>query len=101
MLLDTFEKLELSKEESSPPSHSATLFTAGLLIFILVASTTAAGFLFYRHRQNTDPQNYKKNSQKKRNCQNANEEFSEIRYLTNDDEHLDFTLQTPDQEPDG
>lgn len=51
--------------------------------------------MIYRHRIKTDPTNYKQNSQKKRNCENANEEFSEIRYLTNDDDHIDFTLQTP------
>lgn len=78
--------------------HKTVIFVsivAGLCVTLIVA------MLLVRHcqRKRFDPEFYKRdanrNSGKRRSgSQSAREEFSEIRYLT-EDEHLDFSLAAP------
>lgn len=76
--------------------HKTVIFVsivAGLCVTLIVT------MLLVRHcqRKRFDPEFYKKDGQRnsaRGGSQSAREEFSEIRYLT-EDEHLDFSMATP------
>lgn len=76
-----------------PKSEGNFLITAAILsVCALVTLILFSIFLIRRYREASNPLNYKESgNDKHRSTKNANEEFSEIRYLTSD-ETLDFTL---------
>ncbi|XP_063698157.1 uncharacterized protein LOC134829092 [Culicoides brevitarsis] len=85
------------QEVTFPDSSKDTNFIfstiiTGILIFIALIGI-AAGTFYYR-RQKYDPRNYKQNNGGSGGEMHAGDEFSEVRFLTND-EQLDFALQTP------
>uniref|UniRef100_A0A336LS52 CSON015032 protein n=1 Tax=Culicoides sonorensis TaxID=179676 RepID=A0A336LS52_CULSO len=69
-----------------------TILTSFIVFGVLIG---AAGAVIQYRRRKYDPRNYKQNNGRN-GTQGAGDEFSEIRYLTTD-EQLDFTLQTPIQ----
>jgi len=65
---------------------------------IIAASSTVLVFIaisivYKQYRKSTNPLNYKEKNEN--GTKRADEEFSEIRYLTSDEEALDFTLASP------
>lgn len=75
------------KKNSTSNHLFISIFAA---IGLCLVSGTIIGFMVWK-RYRHDPRNYKSSDK----CQNAKEEFSEIRFLTADEE-LDFTIQRPD-----
>ena len=71
-------------------SHSITLILISLGFVLTI--TVIAFVLIKRYKSSTNPLNYKQN-RRKVNTKNVTEEFSEVRYLT-EDECLDFNLAT-------
>lgn len=65
------------------------------IISILIILSVTVYLILTLYKKSTDPLNYKTNENKKSNCENVNEEFSEVRFLTSD-ELLDFTMVTPE-----
>lgn len=70
-------------------ASTTTIFMAIFLSIGIAAVGSIAGYMLWK-RFRHDPTNYKSSQ----HCKNAKEEFSEIRFLTADEE-LDFTVQTP------
>lgn len=66
------------------------LIIAGVLCACIIASVA-----FWRYRRRGFHYKNSANRGRQQACRGADEEFSEVRYLTAD-EQLDFTLATPD-----
>lgn len=69
-------------------------FPVKVALFSVVTITVISllSIIFIRkYREASNPLNYKETNDKHKSSKNANEEFSEIRYLTSE-ETLDFTL---------
>ncbi|KAL7046410.1 hypothetical protein ACKWTF_002564 [Chironomus riparius] len=66
-------------------------------VIIAVSSTVLGSIAIFigikQYKKSTNPLNYKEKSEN--GTKRADEEFSEIRYLTSDEEALDFTLASP------
>lgn len=93
-LEDAYIELESeSNKHGDSSSMIPWIFVAGILtIFIVLSFIVKVSIAHYK--RSTNPMNYKTRGSKCKSV-NANEEFSEVRYLTSD-EALDFTLLTPD-----
>lgn len=83
--------------------HKTVIFVSiiGCLCMTLIVAMFLVRHIQKRRRSMMDPEFYKKSLKKKQQrqdhssaSQSAREEFSEIRYLTQD-EHLDFSLASP------
>lgn len=78
-----------SQELTDNVTSTSTTLLAIILSIGIAAVGAIAGYVLWK-RFRYDPTNYKSSQ----HCKNAKEEFSEIRYLTGDEE-LDFTVQEP------
>lgn len=88
--------IELESENNKHGNSSSMIpwiFVAGILTIVIVLSFIVKVSIAH-YKRSTNPMNYKTRGSKCKSV-NANEEFSEVRYLTSD-EALDFTLLTPD-----
>lgn len=76
--------------------HKTVIFVSlvGGLCITLIVTMLLVRHCQQRRRRLCDPEFYKKRQDKSCASQSAREEFSEIRYLT-EDEHLDFSLASP------
>lgn len=74
-----------------PKDNSPFVIVFATLTIFCCTVAISGGILHYR-RKKFDPRNYKQNSAQ--STENAADEFSEVRFLTCD-EQLDFTPQTP------
>lgn len=102
---DDYSKEEetLNEKDQIQNSSQHQLHSAIYPVLLYVVITLLTGFLIItvvifsvkQYKKSTNPMNYKSNGSKCSNV-NANDEFSEVRYLTGD-EVLDFTLVTPDR----
>lgn len=83
-------------ENIAEKSFSFVITTLVIIAVSLCLIFIAFKIIYKQYRKSTNPLNYKEKSE----CtMRADEEFSEIRYLTSD-ETLDFTLITPDNATD-
>lgn len=94
---------ELSPGVEIVSMHKTVIFVSiiGCLCMTLIVAMFLVRHIQKRRRSMMDPEFYKKSLKKKQQrqdhssaSQSAREEFSEIRYLTQD-EHLDFSLASP------
>lgn len=85
---------KLTNEKSQSKNFSFILTTLIITVSSIFLASVAVTIVYKQYRKSTDPLNYKEKSESG-NGSRADEEFSEIRYLTSD-ETLDFTPLTPD-----
>jgi cell division protein FtsL len=86
----TNEKFTKVESQISVPSIITTLVIAVSSVFF---AFIAIAIVYKQYKKSTNPLNYKERNEG--GSKRADEEFSEIRYLTSD-EALDFALATPD-----
>lgn len=86
------------KLQSQSGSFSFILTTLIIVVLSVLLATIALVIVYKQYRKSTDPLNYKDKNESG-GANRADEEFSEIRYLTSD-ETLDFTLLSPDNATD-
>lgn len=91
------EMQQLVNEKAQSKNFSIILTTLVIVVVSLILASIAIIIVYKQYRKSTNPLNYKEKSE----CatSRADEEFSEIRYLTSD-ETLDFSLATPDNATD-
>lgn len=80
-------------EKSQSENFSFILTTILIMVSSVFLAIVAIAIVYKQYRKSTDPLNYKERSDNG-GTNRADEEFSEIRYLTSD-ETLDFTLASP------
>lgn len=85
----TNEKLQMHTTKSNG-NHSFIITTVVIAISSVLFAFAAIVIVYRQYRKSTNPLNYKDKSEN--GTSRADEEFSEIRYLTSDEEALDFTL---------
>lgn len=83
---------KLTKEKSQSENFSFILTTFIITVSSVFLAAIAITIVYKQYRKSTNPLNYKDRSENG-GARKADEEFSEIRYLTSD-ETLDFTLAT-------
>lgn len=84
----------LTEEKSQRGNFSFILTTIIIIVSSVFLASVAIAIVYKQYRKSTDPLNYKDRNENG-GTNRADEEFSEIRYLTSD-ETLDFTLASPD-----
>lgn len=89
------ERLPIQKMQSAKRNENLSFIITTVVIAV---SCTVLGFIaifivYKQYRKSTNPLNYKEKSEN--GTKRADEEFSEIRYLTSDEEVLDFSLASP------
>lgn len=90
------EMHQLAHESYQGKSYSFIVTTLVIVAVSFCLVFIAFKIVYKQYRKSTNPLNYKEKSE---STTRADEEFSEIRYLTSD-ETLDFTLITPDNATD-
>lgn len=85
---------KLTEEKSQSGNFSFILTTIIIIVSSVFLAIVAIGIVYKQYRKSTDPLNYKDRGESG-GTNRADEEFSDIRYLTSD-ETLDFTLASPD-----
>lgn len=90
------EMHQLAHESYQGKSYSFIVTTLVIVAVSFCLVFIAFKIVYKQYRKSTNPLNYKEKSE---STMRADEEFSEIRYLTSD-ETLDFTLITPDNATD-
>ena len=90
IIMPTSEKMHAAKKNKNLSFIITT-------IIIAISSTVLGSIAIFigikQYKKSTNPLNYKEKSEN--GTKRADEEFSEIRYLTSDEEALDFTLSSP------
>lgn len=85
---------KLTKEKSQSEDFSFILTTLIITVSSVFLASIAITIVYKQYRKSTNPLNYKDKSESG-GASSADEEFSEIRFLTSD-ETLDFTLLNPE-----
>lgn len=95
---DNIMKQGLMMKKEMNPDHDGIDASFIIKVSIIVISTVSLSLLIFiivykQYKKSTNPLNYKEKHEN--GSRKANEEFSEIRFLTSD-ETLDFNLATPE-----
>jgi Ca2+-dependent lipid-binding protein len=91
---DVLQQSQKQEEKAQSENFSFILTTLIIIVSSVFLAIVALTIVYKQYRKSTDPLNYKDRSEGG-GAKRADEEFSEIRYLTSD-ETLDFTLASPD-----
>lgn len=94
--IDIKNPLETAQISSSPSNDSTSssnsiIYTIISLVTVTTILIIAANVAYQRYKSSRDPLNYKQNRRGKSTTKNVTEEFSEVRFLT-EDECLDFNI---------
>lgn len=90
---DGDESFESGRLTKAPVNVSFIVEACVILILIAALAVVVGASVVRQYKKSTNPLNYK-SKQDSASTKNANEEFSEIRFLTSD-ETLDFNLMSP------
>lgn len=95
MTTSAVEKLPIQKMQSAKRNENLSFIITTVVIAVScsILAFIAIFIVYKQYRKSTNPLNYKEKSEN--GTKRADEEFSEIRYLTSDEEALDFTLASP------
>lgn len=93
----TNEKLQMHTAESNA-NPSFIIGSVVIAISSILFAFIVIAIVYQQYRKSTNPLNYRDKSEN--GTRRADEEFSEIRYLTSDEEVLDFALASADSVTD-